>query len=256
MDKNSLFSDFKEDKVQKLKIEFNPIRQVLHKSYDFQIIVKLFDDASDNDEIKIYYNNQDVTERYLKLASKELLNNNRTVKFTFKDLRLKAEINHRIVVSYKHHKTQSTQTVEYQPPYCDFQKQKEVQHTGLFRPSERYLDEIEEISKERSINPSLLTGLIAQESSFNKNALSWSKALGLTQVTPLAEREITSIYKDWPRNKMATESSVPMIKALITLGKINSKNEWRLNPNLSIQGGRPTLIILEVIGKNQKINLF
>ena len=96
---------------------------------------------------------------------------------------------------------------------------------------------VEAISSDEGVNPSLVAGLIAQESAFNPMAVSSAKAIGLTQVTELAGKHVLATYKDYPTYPNLNEYSVPMIKTLIVTGEVNSDNEWRLNPQTSIKGG-------------------
>ena len=63
-----------------------------------------------------------------------------------------------------------------------------------FNVNQKLEDKIITIAKKYDHNPSLIAALIAQESGFKSHALSYAKALGLTQVTPVAHREIPVSY--------------------------------------------------------------
>jgi len=54
-----------------------------------------------------------------------------------------------------------------------------------------YQRELEEISREQSLDPYLVAALIRQESEFNPKAVSRSNARGLTQVMPATGRQVS-----------------------------------------------------------------
>jgi soluble lytic murein transglycosylase-like protein len=91
--------------------------------------------------------------------------------------------------------------------------------------------------------------LIAQESSFNPRTVSWAKAMGLTQVTPIAEDEVSSQipdYDSWPKYKGGTgRLPASVIKMMVLSGRINDKNDWKLDRELSIRGGLAYLSFLQ-----------
>jgi soluble lytic murein transglycosylase-like protein len=92
-------------------------------------------------------------------------------------------------------------------------------------------------SREYNYNPSLIAALIAQESSFNNTAISKAWALGLTQVTPIAHREIKQVKKDWEIFPNFSKLPLKTIRSYLKDNTINENNDWRLNPNRSIEGG-------------------
>ena len=106
-----------------------------------------------------------------------------------------------------------------------------------FRVPASYVESINDLAGESKINASFFAGLIAQESSFDPNAVSSAKAIGLTQITKVAEDEIIKDFPNFPRHPKINAISLPYLKTLIMLGNINQKNEWRLDPEYSMQGG-------------------
>lgn len=96
---------------------------------------------------------------------------------------------------------------------------------------------IDTTASKSKYNPSLLAGIVAQESGFDPKAVSWAKALGLTQVTPLAEEEIIKGHTNWPRYPNLNDMSFLKIKTKILTGEITAQKEWRLNPEYSLRGG-------------------
>ena len=96
---------------------------------------------------------------------------------------------------------------------------------------------IDQLSRSSGFNPLFTAGLIAEESGFNSSAVSWAHALGLTQVTPIAEEELKSFLGDWPHYPQVNTLPAPIVKAMVLTGQLNSANEWRLNRKYSILGG-------------------
>ena len=54
---------------------------------------------------------------------------------------------------------------------------------------------------------------------------------------PVAETAVISSFPKFPRYPGLNEKSAAEIKALVLLGKVNGSNEWRLDDEMSIQGG-------------------
>ena len=130
----------------------------------------------------------------------------------------------------------STQLLE---PHCRFANQEglRIQQTGRFSVPPELLAQIESLSHDSKINPNLVAGLIAQESGFNIRAVSMSKALGLTQVTPLAEKEVVARHPEYPQFPGLNDYSFLRLLTLIKTEEIGPHQEWRLDPAHSIVGG-------------------
>jgi soluble lytic murein transglycosylase-like protein len=96
---------------------------------------------------------------------------------------------------------------------------------------------INQNAQKKKLNPFFVAALVAQESSFDPLALSRNRALGLTQVTSLGESEIIKNYETWPRYPGLDAMPLPILRMSILTGRVNSGNEWRLNPAHSIEGG-------------------
>ena len=103
---------------------------------------------------------------------------------------------------------------------------------------------ISEKAAKAGLSPSFFTALVAQESGFQPQVVSWARALGLTQITGSAESEFISRYQSWPRYPDVNTMPVAVLKALVLAGKINAKSEWRLDPDHSIQGGIDYTVML------------
>jgi hypothetical protein len=122
-------------------------------------------------------------------------------------------------------------------PECfkDFKDQK--LHITPFNISTNLMTNIKNLSDKYQYNSSLVAALIAQESSFNPNAVSYAKALGLTQVTPTAATEIKRFKKDWEIYPGFSKIPLSDIKDHLADKTINKTNDWRLNQRKSIEGG-------------------
>lgn len=234
-------------------IVFHPKRQTLHNNSDLRISLFSISSKTPDRYLKIYYDQMDVTEKFL--AQAETFKMDGAFHLKFKDLNLSPTRGHKIEISYNEPNRPEI-SAEYLPPACSMLDYQKVANTGPFSPPKEYLKWIEKYSMTYKANPSLLTGLIAQESGFNSKAVSWAKAIGLTQITPLAEEQILADRNFTPRYPELNDHSYPRIKSLIYRGKLNGAKEWRLNPELSILGGLTYIQFLqEYWGKtsNKKI---
>jgi hypothetical protein len=228
----------------KPKIKFTPSRQSLHGKSQFGIIIHDDKGIPHTPDVTILYNGYDLTRRFLAQARTELSADGQELRLNFPNLRLLADRDNKVEVLYRHSRHDSYVFGRFLPPSCNVFDTQPVLQTEGFRLSPQIIKSIHKISIERKINPSLTTGLIAQESGFDYKAVSWSRAIGLTQITSLAEQEVSKVYSEWPRYYEISSIPLPMLKAMIISGKINSKNEWRLDPALSIRGGVAYLALL------------
>ncbi|MDC0980458.1 transglycosylase SLT domain-containing protein, partial [Bdellovibrionales bacterium] len=152
-------------------------------------------------------------------------------------LRLSPSRSHKIQFQYGGDKRSLAQVNSYEPPDCNMLSMDRINNTKPFTPAKGTLDYLNYWGKKYSYSPSLVAGLIAQESAFNPRAVSWAKAVGLTQVTPLADQEVAKRYRRWPRSKKIRRLPASLLKSWIHLGKVSPKEDWRLDPERSIQGG-------------------
>ena len=215
-------------------IQFQPDRQVLHGYKDWHVQINDVETANFKDRLKIIFNKQDVTARFLSLAKIE--SNKDSLKIMFPKLSLPYDRYNQIEVQYL---TVDKQQVKknFLPPVCSMYDQGLIANTGRFKANEKIIQKIHEQAAKYSLNPRMMAGIIGQESSFNPNAVSWAKAIGLTQVTPIAEAEIIGERDHYPRYPALNDKPVWKIKTLIEAGKVNPQNEWRLDPLQSIEGG-------------------
>lgn len=219
------------------KISFFPDRQVLHDRRDFKVVIFDPKGISENSRWRVYYNGYDVTSQFVPSANKTESSQHREWTLEFKNLRLRPEKDNFIQLAYFSNPNQKPTVQSWLPPECPLREIQPVVTTETFTPSSSLIKKIDQWSKQHQVNPSLITGLVAQESGFNPHAVSWAKAIGLTQVTPLGDLEISRVQPDWPRANSISRFPAAVVKTLISTGHLTAKDDWRLNPELSIRGG-------------------
>lgn len=236
-------------------IEFYPPRKLWHRAFDLTVTVKDDLGIDENTKINFFYDGEDVTDRVTNYAKVIYAKDLRSVKYSLPAFRLLPNQDKALVVTYvKLDPLGNDQLIGkvYEEPYCPLKDLQTITSTITkkgFNTSELLIGKIKTLSAFNQMNPALIAGLIAQESSFNSRAVSTAKALGLTQITAPAETHILEDLgeraSNWPRYPGLSEMNPLRIKALITLGKINEENEWRLSHDRSIQGGISYLKYIE-----------
>lgn len=227
-----------------VKVTFNPDAQVLHDKMDLTVTVFDPDKIPSNYEFKIFHNGLDVTKILKRHAIFNLDKNKTTLNIAFKNLRFKTGIKNEIFVQY-YRGSNLVISKFYQEPNCLLKQNRKIASIPQFDLSNDYLSLINDLAEDAQINPAILNGIVAQESGFNPQAVSYAKGVGLTQVTSLAEKEVISKFEHWPRYNGIDELNYLVLKSMITLGQVNSQNEWRLNPKLNIKGGLEYLNFLK-----------
>ena len=232
------------------RITFTPARQILHGPSSVAVSIQDPDLDFDNYQLSIRYNGFEVSDTFLRRSKQthkwkehELIIENPLV-------RLPPSGDHLIEFDYQNPQGQ-TVYARYESPRCSAYELQDVASTGDFKPSQEILKLISRKAKDEGINPALLTGLVAQESRFDPRQVSWAKAIGLTQITTSAEHEISATHETWPRYPDIDEMGYDDVRILISAGKINSTNEWRLNPALSLMGGVELLETLSTQWSNE-----
>ncbi len=155
---------------------------------------------------------------------------------SFPQLRLGVLEDHHIELTYDAADGATVAVLHPFPAAPQLADQEPVASTDPFDASPEVLAAIEEAGRALGVNTALLAALIAQESSFDPYALSKARALGLTQVTHLAEADIVRNFQDWPRYPGISRLSRRKLRRLIP-SAINGSNEWRLDPVKSVWGG-------------------
>lgn len=235
----SFLPSLKKSDVPGYRITFFPERQVLHNASDLDIILDDADGVSENPKIQVSYNGIDVTSSFLAKADRHYSDTSkRRLKLSVKSFRLPLLREHDIQVTYQPTKRQEPVVAKFDPPTCSaYSWTGSLSNVPGFQVDESIISSIDHQATIQHYNPFMIAGLIAQESSFNPKAVSKSKALGLTQVTPMGEAEIIDGYQHWPRYPGISDMGMWSLKSALAKDQINAKNEWRLNPDLSVRGG-------------------
>lgn len=227
-------------------IRFSPRRQILHGRADFDVIIEDPAGVPENHHLVFIYNGQDVTSSFLKGADRAYLDpKHRQFRLTTRDVRLLPSKDHAIRVLYLRDSKSEPIVADYRPPSCQaFEPERSIASIPKFDAPPEYVQLINKHARRERLNPYYLAALIAQESSFDPQAISSAKALGLTQITSLGEGELLKNKNDWPRYPGIENMSVIELRLAVLNGKVNPVNEWRLNPDLSILGGAGYLAYL------------
>lgn len=233
--------------VPGVKIDFKPTRQVLHGPKPLFVRIEDPSGIPDDPRLQVRYDGMDVTKAFMEQAHRLTRSNASELLIRVPVVRLSPNTDHRIEVRY-YDSAGRPSWAFYKPPVCRAFDLKEVRHTDSFNAENGLLNIIEALSQEAQINPALMTALIAQESGFNPRTVSWAKAIGLTQMTPIAEDEISAQipdYQMWPRYKGIDSMSASVIKLMVLTGGINERNDWKLDKQLSVRGGLAYLTFLQ-----------
>lgn len=182
------------------------------------------------------YNNKEVTNTFLKSATLQE-GPEKQVQYIFKKLNLKPDRRHQIDIYWRSNNENSFSHLAYLPPDCPMSTSQSIASTEPFNPRPEYINSINNTAQSQQLNPSLLAGLIAQESGFNPTRVSHAKAIGLTQVTSIADEEIKKIKPDWQSDPRIEKLSVAEIERLINRQEISPRQDWRLSPTQAIEGG-------------------
>jgi hypothetical protein len=232
--------------IDEMGIDFWPPRQNWHDAHSLEVIITDPNGIPNGRKISLFYNQMDVTKSFLKLAREEMSIDKTQLRLVFDDLRLLADRDNAIAAIYRRDLFSEPVANIYQDPECPMGSiSMSVLDPRDFAHRARVMRLVTKRAKKAGINPSFVAGVIAQESGFNYRAVSSAGAIGLTQITSLAEAQILDPEDKWPRFPGLSSMPSSLIKMAISTGQANSKNEWRLNEDLSIEGGIRYLNYLE-----------
>ncbi len=224
-------------RIENIQLSSNPGRQYYNSPYDLKLnIVDPNFDIS-NFKYEIIYNNKKLN-RWFKTEEIEFPKvKTDPIAITFKNLSiLPGNINK---IAFLYYPVGNKHPISYklEMPDClkDF-KENKLSITP-FTISDSLQNNIEALAHKYSYNSSLIAALIAQESSFNPKAVSYARALGLTQVTPNAATEIKRFKEKWKIYPNFSKIPYSKIKRSIASNTINKSNDWRLDQEKSIEGG-------------------
>ena len=241
-------------------VAFVPSRQLLHKPTDLRIAIApsaLGEETElsalqglENLDLVISYNGRDITQSFKRYQSSSEPPASgpdpETIWLKFPRLRLSPAQSHNIEFFARPLGSDRPYTqANYLPPYCELNERRSVADTSPFSPDPDLLQSILQVSEQYQINPALMVGLIAQESGFRSTAVSSARAVGLTQVTPVAAAEIERRRPQWTRHPSLSRWSPREIRQAIDQGRVTARQDWRLDPKKSIEGGALYLEYLE-----------
>lgn len=229
---------FHSNQVPTTEFSLYPKRQVLHKPSNFKIELSLNQKETlrTKPQIKVVYNKKEVTNTFLKKAVLQE-GPEKQVQYIFKKLNLKPDRRHQIDVYWRPQNDSSFYHLAYLPPDCPIHTSRGIASTAPFNPKQEYIKTINSMAISQQLNPSMLAGLIAQESGFNPSLVSHAKAVGLTQVTAIADEEIKKIKPEWRSDPRIQKLSIYEVERLIKKQEISLRQDWRLNPVQAIEGG-------------------
>jgi hypothetical protein len=242
-----------EKKYSKPQFKISPDFQVLHKKSPLVLTINDPQGIPDDFHLRVYFNGYEITSEFYNNSEISFNLSNTEVTFEHSTLRFLAGKDSLLQFSYERTEGAGEFITNYSKPPCDVFAQNQILTTKPFRVKQLLIDEIEVHASRSSINPSLVAGLIAQESGFNPRAVSWSKAVGLTQVTPIANKEIIDEFSEWPQSEQISRLPAAALKYEIRKGNITADEDWRLESSKSIQGGVKYLeYLVGYWGKKQK----
>lgn len=225
-------------------IRFYPKRQILHRATPMTVVVEDLNGIRANYKLVVRYNGMDVTPSFMRQATVSYHDDGRQLVVRVPTIRLSPKKDHLIEIIYGNNGTRLNSYARYQPPTCNALEHRNILSTDVFAPESELVGLIRTISEQTGFSPAFAAALVAQESSFNPRTISWARAIGLTQVTPVADDELAKNYSSWPRYPGLNSMPLPWVKMLVLTGTANEQNEWRLNPRASIFGGLTYLHML------------
>lgn len=237
-------SPAQESEDSKVQITFYPQKQNWHENHDVYVILKSKNKQLLPQNLRLFWNHKDITTSF-KGIREVIFEDKFNMIIKIKDIRLLPFQDNDITAYYMDSESGIVSAMEYKKPECLLKEDSIIVNTDPFNVKKSFISMVKEESLKANINPNLLIALIAQESGFNPSAVSYAKAIGLTQVTELANKHILSEHRMWKSDSRIKKLPVPIIRALIELGKINSVNEWRLDRKKSVIGGIEYIKYLE-----------
>jgi hypothetical protein len=228
---------------QNVIVKTYPEYQIFHRPY--RLVVEVFDPNDIPKDFKLhFYHNGIKSQHWWKTTTTHMVGPKNMV-VIIDNFKLMAGREHDVSIMYQRGDNGDFSIYHYLPPRCHLNDNMPVANEINFNINDEFTQLVHKVAVKHGRNPAMLAGLVAQESAFNPKAVSYAKALGLTQVTDLAESHILTNSPHWPQYPGIEKMSYPRLKYLVLTNKINSKNEWRLDQKMSLMGGLRYIDYLE-----------
>lgn len=219
-----------------IRIEGSPAVKLFNTDYNLRIKLRTTSKFDQTFRYDIIYNNRKLS-RWWKSENIIISSDRKNAIIQLNKLSLIPGIRNDIIFLFYPNKDTTPLSYHFQAPSCELNYQGPLSFRQNFSKGYSYSRQINSSSGLHNINSNLLASLVAQESSFDPKAVSWAKAIGLTQITPLANIDIQKIKPHWKSYPNITKMSYPTLRYKIFKGQINHVNDWRLNSNRSLEGG-------------------
>lgn len=232
----------------KTEFSLSPAKQNLHMPYPLELSISNLPKSDSDRSIRLFYNQKEITHTWHKKSRLVRLGDSGE-SLRFDNLILDPQKSHQIEflveINSQAGKPPQFVKIKHPRPTCDIDDKQKIKAVNPFQVPPQTIAMIEKLSRSFHLNPAMMGGLIAQESSFEASAVSSAKAIGLTQITPIAHLEIQKFRPDWKADQRAFSHSQLNIQRLIENGQLTAKTDWRLHPIKSIEGGALYLKYLE-----------
>ena len=227
-----------------IEVKSNPPVKLYNTPYDLKIHLKSNNVFDKSFRYEIIYNNKKL-DRWWTSEDIKISPNKKEATISFNQLSLIPGVRNEIYFLFYPNSNANPITYKFKDPYCNFKFKEPIIKLSEYNNGPAYTQKINYVSIQHNVNSFLLASLVAQESSFNPKAVSWAKAIGLTQVTPLANQDIIKIKTSWASYPNINRMSYIELKYKIANGHINGSNDWRLDTDKSLEGGAIFLNELE-----------
>ncbi|MFG1483836.1 transglycosylase SLT domain-containing protein [Halobacteriovorax sp. HFRX-2_2] len=220
-------------------IEFFPKKQNRHTIYDLYIKINSTRGKLNPENIVIFWNGRNITSSF-KNNNKVIYEDDQNIIYKINRLSLPARLETDIKIGYQY-RGEIRSLYRYEEPSCKqfttANNKTTITTTDPFNVKTSFIDLVKREASKVHTNPSMLLGIIAQESGFNYRSVSSAKAIGLTQVTDAASQHVIKKYDTWKVDKRIEKLPYGLVKFMVRSGKINQNNDWRLNRKKSVIGG-------------------
>ncbi len=222
------------DGAGQASISFFPPTQSWHAASE--LVVRAQGQFPTAPELRVFYNGREITnsleDRWVQRPMSD------GTEFRLKDtFILPMETDHRLSFSFRPGPASPWTTAELPAPGCLVSQSVPLRSMEEFKDKWQLLNRLEKIAQERSINPSFYAGLLAALSGLDSRVVGSSKELGPAQLGPAAATLVEIGRPHWQRSKAVENVNPLTLKFLVSMGKVNGEQDWRLDEEKSLIGG-------------------